>query len=131
MYYTLWKKIVSYLEDMTRISILKKSFLTHALMELVFKKNFVNWKKILEIGNRVLQQTAVKGLFIVHLKRLPLIWNLMFNTIDVLTFHHFEENSSKCFVIHALQTVQKHVHLTLKVSQINETLQHMKYVACL
>lgn len=55
----------------------------------------------------------------------------MFNTIDVLTFHHFEENSSKCFVIHALQTVQKHVHLTLKVSQINETLQHMKYVACL
>lgn len=37
MYYTLWKKIVSYLEDMTRISILKKSFLTHALMELVFK----------------------------------------------------------------------------------------------
>lgn len=55
----------------------------------------------------------------------------MFNTIDVLTFHHFEENSSKCFVIPALQTVQKHVHLTLKVSQINETLQHMKYVACL
>lgn len=69
------EKIVSYLEDMTRISILKKSFLTHALMELVFKfKEFCKLKKkILEIGNRVLQQTDVKGLFIVHLKRLPLI----------------------------------------------------------